>query len=168
MTDNLTIRWMISKDRPAVMKIEKESFEFPWYEEDFVRCLRQRHTMGLIAEPKIPVRGKHPLMGYAIYEFHKTRIHILNMAVAPEYRFNGVGRAIVEKLINKLNETKNIKRVRVTLEVRETNLAAQLFFKACGFKATTVLHSYYEDSPEDAFVMQYHVDDHKPETRKAK
>jgi ribosomal-protein-alanine N-acetyltransferase len=40
--------------------------------------------------------------------------------------------------------------------VRETNLPAQLFFKKVGFRATTVLRSYYEDSPEDAYVMQYY------------
>jgi len=39
--------------------------------------------------------------------------------------------------------------------VRETNLTAQLFFKASGFRAISVLRSYYEDSPEDAYVMQY-------------
>ena len=39
--------------------------------------------------------------------------------------------------------------------MRETNLSAQLFFKQAGFYATTVLRAYYEDSPEDAYVMQY-------------
>jgi ribosomal-protein-alanine N-acetyltransferase len=41
------------------------------------------------------------------------------------------------------------------LEVRETNLAAQLFFKSMGFKAITVLHEFYEDTPEDAYLMQF-------------
>jgi ribosomal-protein-alanine N-acetyltransferase len=41
------------------------------------------------------------------------------------------------------------------LEVRETNLAAQLFFRSAGFRAVSVLRAFYEDSPEDAYLMQY-------------
>jgi len=41
------------------------------------------------------------------------------------------------------------------LEVRETNLAAQLFFKNQGFRAVTVLRDYYDDTPEDAYIMQF-------------
>jgi ribosomal-protein-alanine N-acetyltransferase len=41
------------------------------------------------------------------------------------------------------------------LEVRETNLDAQLFFRSMGFKAITVLHEFYEDTPEDAYLMQF-------------
>ena len=43
----------------------------------------------------------------------------------------------------------------MTLEVRETNLAAQLFFRTQGFRAVSVLRSYYDDTPEDAYVMSY-------------
>ena len=43
----------------------------------------------------------------------------------------------------------------MTLEVRETNLAAQLFFRSLGFRAVNVLRNYYDDTPEDAYVMQY-------------
>ena len=41
------------------------------------------------------------------------------------------------------------------LEVRETNLPAQLFFRSLGFRATTVLKDLYQDSTEDAYMMQY-------------
>jgi ribosomal-protein-alanine N-acetyltransferase len=41
--------------------------------------------------------------------------------------------------------------------VRETNLTAQLFFRAQGFRAVRVLRGYYEDSGEDAFLMQYQL-----------
>ena len=50
-------------------------------------------------------------------------------------------------------------RTRITLEVRETNLNAQLFFRAQNFRAVRVLRSYYEDSGEDAFLMQYRLAD---------
>ena len=48
---------------------------------------------------------------------------------------------------------------RITLEVRETNLAAQLFFRHEGFKALKVLRSFYEDSGEDAYLLQYRLAD---------
>ena len=41
------------------------------------------------------------------------------------------------------------------LEVRETNLPAQLFFRAHGFRAVSVLRDFYEDTAEDAYLMQY-------------
>ncbi len=140
------IRWMIRRDMPEVLSIERESFEFPWFEEDFIRCLRQRNCIGMVAE-----QGER-VVGFMIYELHKTRLHILNFAVAQNMRMRGIGRQMAEKLEGKLSSQR---RTRITLEVRETNLAAQLFFKQVGFRATNVLRSYYEDSPEDAYVMQY-------------
>ncbi|MEM1305855.1 MAG: ribosomal-protein-alanine N-acetyltransferase RimI, partial [Planctomycetota bacterium] len=44
------IRWMIRRDMQEVLGIEQESFEFPWLEEDFIRCLRQRNCIGMVAE----------------------------------------------------------------------------------------------------------------------
>ena len=140
------IRWMIRRDMPEVLDVERESFEFPWFEEDFIRCLRQRNCIGMVAE-----HGER-VVGFMIYELHKTRLHILNFAVAESVRHRGVGRQMANKLISKLS---NQRRTRITLEVRETNLPAQMFFKELGFRATSVLRSYYEDSPEDAYVMQY-------------
>jgi ribosomal-protein-alanine N-acetyltransferase len=89
-----------------------------------------------------------------IYELHKNRIHILSFAVHPDYRRQGIGRAMVDKLISKLAYQR---RSRIVLEVRETNLDAQLFFRQLGFRATSVLRSFYEDTPEDAFLMQYRM-----------
>jgi len=140
------IRWMIRRDMPEVLDIEQGSFEFPWYEEDFIRCLRQRNCIGMVAE-----HGER-VVGFMIYELHKTRLHILNFAVAESFRQRDVGRQMAEKLISKLSSQR---RTRISLEVRETNLPAQLFFKQLGFRATSVLRSYYEDSPEDAYLMQF-------------
>jgi len=140
------IRWMIRRDMTEVLDIERESFEFPWYEEDFIRCLRQRNCIGMVAE-----HGER-VVGFMIYELHKTRLHILNFAVAEGFRHRDVGRQMAEKLISKLSSQR---RTQISLEVRETNLTAQLFFKQLGFRATSVLRSYYEDSPEDAYLMKF-------------
>ncbi len=143
---HLHIRWMIRRDMSDVLEIENDSFEFPWSEEDFIRCLRQRNCIGMIAEVDDQV------VGFMIYELHKTRLHLLNFSVARDWRRRGVARQMVGKLVSKLSQQR---RRRVTLEVRETNLPAQLFFQDCGFRAVSVLRAYYEDTPEDAYVMQY-------------
>jgi [ribosomal protein S18]-alanine N-acetyltransferase len=140
------IRGMIRRDMPEVLSIERSGFEFPWSEEDFVRCLRQRNCIGMVAEYEDRV------VGFMIYELQKTRIHVLNFAVASEYRRCGVGSQMIAKLIAKLSAQR---RNRIILSVRETNLPAQLFFRENGFRAVSVLRSYYADTPEDAYMMQY-------------
>ena len=62
---------------------------------------------------------------------------------------------MANKLIGKLSQQR---RNRVVLEVRETNLAAQIFFRNQGFRAMSVLKDYYDDSTEDAYVMHYRLE----------
>ena len=140
------IRWMIRRDMPAVLAIEEQCFEFAWTEDDFIRCLRQRNCIGMVAEQDDQV------VGFMIYELHKNRLHVINFAVAQQVRRQGVGRTMVSKLLSKLSHER---RNRIMLEVRETNLDAQLFFKQIGFRAVSVLRDFYDDTDEDAYVMQY-------------
>jgi len=140
------IRWMIRRDMPEVLDIEMSSFEFPWTEDDFIRCLRQRNCIGMVAE------HDERVIGFMIYELHKNQLHILNFAVLPEFRRRGAGRQMVAKLIGKLS---NQRRNKILLEVRETNLEAQLFFRDMGFRAVTVLRDFYDDTTEDAYLMQF-------------
>lgn len=143
---NVHIRWMIRRDMPEVLSIEKSSFEFPWSEEDFIRCLRQRNCIGMVAE------YDERVVGFMIYELHKDQLHVLNFSVRPDVRRRGIGLQMVSKLIGKLSLQR---RNRIVLEIRETNLAAQMFFKNLGFRAVSVLRDYYDDTVEDAYVMQY-------------
>jgi ribosomal-protein-alanine N-acetyltransferase len=143
---NVHIRWMIRRDMPEVLNIEESSFEFPWSEEDFIRCLRQRNCIGMVAE------YDEKVVGFMIYELHKDQLHVLNFSVRPDVRRSCIGMQMVNKLVGKLSQQR---RNRIVLETRETNLAAQMFFRNLGFKAVAVLRDYYEDSVEDAYVMQY-------------
>ena len=140
------IRWMIRRDMPEVLAIESQSFEFPWSEEDFIRCLRQRNCIGMVAE------HNERVVGFMIYELHKNRLHILNFAVNEQMRRRRVGTQMIRKLASKLSRER---RSRIMLEIRETNLPAQLFFRAAGFRAISVLRAFYDDTPEDAYLMQY-------------
>jgi GNAT superfamily N-acetyltransferase len=109
----LHIRWMIRRDMAEVLEIENESFEFPWSEEEFIRCLRQRNCIGMVADCDDKV------VGFMVYELHKTRLHILNFAVGRTWRRQGIGRKMASKLVGKLSAQR---RTRIVLEVRETNL----------------------------------------------
>jgi [ribosomal protein S18]-alanine N-acetyltransferase len=144
------IRWMIRRDMAEALEIENEGFEFPWSEDDFIRCLRQRNCIGMVAEHADRV------VGFMIYELHKTRLHLLNLAVGKDYRRRGAGEQMMAKLTAKLSSQR---RTRIMLEVRETNLPAQLFFKHLGFRAVSVLRDFYDDTTEDAYLMQFR---HRP------
>jgi ribosomal-protein-alanine N-acetyltransferase len=152
------VRWMIRRDMPEVATIEREAFEFPWSEEDFTRCLRQRNCIGMVAEMADSV------VAFMIYELHRSKLHVLNFAVLRSHRRLGIGTRMMEKLIGKLTPDR---RGRIVLEVRETNLPAQLFFRSLGFRATSVLKDFYQDSTEDAYLMQFHADPLPAERRMA-
>ncbi len=140
------VRWMIRRDMPEVLSIEREAFEFPWSDDDFTRCLRQRNCIGMVAELADSV------VAFMIYELHRTRMHVINFAVTRSHRRLGIGGRMMEKLCGKLSPER---RSRVVLEVRETNLPAQLFFRALGFRAISVLKDFYQDTTEDAYLMEY-------------
>ena len=142
------VRWMVRRDFPAVLAIEQASFEFPWQEDDFIQCLRQRNCIGMVAE----YEGR--VVGYMIYEVPKNRIHLLNIATAPDFRRRGVARQMVQKLIGKLASQR---RSRIVLKARETNLPALIFFRSLGFRAVAVLKNFYEATNEDAYAMQYRL-----------
>lgn len=142
----IQIRWMIRRDMPEVLEIERQSFEFAWTEEDFLCCLRQRNCIGMVAD------NDGQIVGFMIYELLKSELHILNFAVHPNHRRQGVGTAMIDKLISKLSQQR---RRSFYLEVRETNLAAQIFFRSRGLLAVDVLRGHYEETDEDAYRFEY-------------
>ena len=142
------VRWMIRRDMPEVLEIEQEAFEFPWSEEDFTRCMRQRNCIGMVAEIADSV------VAFMIYELHRSRLHVLNFAVRRSHRRLGIGTQMMEKLVAKLSPER---RNRIVLEVRERNLPAQLFFRSLGYRAISVLKDFYQDTTEDAYLMQYGI-----------
>ena len=150
------IRWMIRRDMEEVLAIEQQSYPNPWSEEEFIRVLRRRNSIGMVFDDEDQVRG------FVIYELHATRLQVLNFAVAAAFRRRGIGGAMVRKLVNKLTVNR---RSRILVEVRESNLDAQLFFRAQGFRAARVLSDLYDDSDEDAYLFQYRfrADQEEPE-----
>lgn len=144
------VRWMIRRDMPEVLGIEHAGFEYPWCEEEFLRVLRQRNCIGMVAE-----QGER-IVGFMIYELHRNRIHVLDFAVHPDFRRQGVGRQMIAKLVGKLSHQR---RNRIALLIRETNVPAQHFYKMMGFRAVEVIREHFADTGEDAYGMLYHLDE---------
>ena len=143
------IRWMITSDMPQTLTIEQDGHQFPWTEADFVRCLRTRNCIGMIAEAK-----EESQQGFMIYELHHHRLEIINFAVAVEARRLGVGRQMVDRLISRLSPER---RARINVMVRETNLPALQFFQAMGFRAESVVRQPYDETDEDGIEMIYRL-----------
>ena len=140
------VRWFTRRDMAEVMDIEGDSFEYPWSESDFIRVFH--HCIGMVAEHDEQVAG------YMIYELHAKHLDVLNFAVAPRFRRQGVGAALAANLVSKLSTGK---RNRITLEIRDSNLAGHLFFQSQGFRAVGVRRDAYEDTSEDAYLFQYRL-----------
>lgn len=140
------IRWMIRRDMAEVLEIEHHSFEFPWSEDDFIRCLRQRSCIGQIAE------FEERVIAFMIYELLPGRLQLLNFAVHREFRGRTVARQLVDKLQRKLSVER---RNRIDTEIRESNTSALLCFRQLGFKAVKILKAFYNDTDEDAIQLQY-------------
>jgi len=145
------VRWMIARDMPAVLRIEREAFEYPWSEDDFAHCMLRRSTIGMVAESEAET-----VVAYLLYELHGKQIDLLNLAVAAPLRRHGIGSQLVAQVLPKLSRGR---RSRLVVHVRERNLAAQLFFRSQGFLATDVLRGYYQETAlyegaaEDAYRL---------------
>jgi ribosomal-protein-alanine N-acetyltransferase len=137
---------MIRRDMPEVLDIEQQSLEFPWSEEDFVRCLRQRNHIGIVAE------SDDRVIGYLIYDRNrKDRIGIIKCAVHPRARRSGAGSKLVGYLTDKLSHQRS---ATIVVDVSERRVPAQLFFRACGFRAVEVVPEFFGFG-EDSCRMEY-------------
>ena len=142
------VRWLIRRDMEEVLDIERLCFpDHPWSEEDFLSVLRQRNCIGMVAE-----RGTR-VVGFQIYELEAGMLRLSNLAVHPFYQREGVGTQLVERLKDKLSQAR---RREIRLRVSDTNVVAQLFFKAAGFSAIGVEREAYENG-QDAYTFAHHV-----------
>jgi ribosomal-protein-alanine N-acetyltransferase len=149
--DMFYIRWAIRKDVRQIMDIERRSFEYAWDEADLNHYLQTRNTICMVITP---ANDNEIVLGYMVYELKPTSLELLNLAVSPDFRRHGVGAAMVRKLVEKVAYVHG-KRKRITVLVRDSNLAAQLLFRSLGFKALAVLRQAYEECDDDGYLMQY-------------
>lgn len=140
------IRWLIRRDLPGVLAIENGSFANPWCENDFIRCLRQRSCIGMVAE------RNEEVVGFMVYSLETAAIYILNFAVHPDHRRKKIGQTMIDKLKSKLSR---MRRNKLYITISESKLPAQLFFKSQRFFATEVLRNHFEDSDESAYLFEH-------------
>lgn len=143
---NIDIQWIVPANLPDVIRIEADSFEFPWSEGNFRQCLRERNTAGMVATIDSRV------VGYMIYVLLPSSIELINFCVDRPFRRHGIGTQMCRYLIDKLSSRR---RSRIVTLVREVNVAAKHFFAACGFQATSVERNPYEDTHDDGYLFSY-------------
>lgn len=144
----MKFRWAVRRDLSQMVDIERAAFRHPWTEDDFVKMLRQRTAIAMVAE----VHGQ--IVGFMVYELGKNKIYLHNIAVAT--KGIGIGRGLNETLKKKL--LLSSRRKILECHVRETNLDACLFFKAMGWRALRIVPQFYEDEnlgDEDAYLFQW-------------
>ncbi len=142
------IRWMIRRDECEFLEIENAAFEYPWSIETLRQALRNRNCIGMVAE------YDENVVGYMVYELHSDKLFLLSMAVHPDHHHQGVATQMIDKLIGKLSKQR---RHSIETEIRESNLDAQLFFKAMGFRATGIQWGWYQDTAEDAYRFEFRL-----------
>lgn len=141
------IRWIIRRDLPEVLSIERQAFRFPWQEKDFDYWLRSKNAIGIVAED-----ASERIVGYAMYELYPARLDLASLAVANSVRRTGVGKALVEKLKAKLQPDR---RRSITTVVADWNLAAQLWLKTLGFVCNGIGEEEFEEGVYEYFQFRF-------------
>ena len=142
------LRDMRREDLPAVLDIERRSFAQPWSRAFFEKELATPFArLVVVVEGAVP---RPQVIGYTCRWRVTDEVHLLNVAVHPERRGLGHGRALVAGVVGEAEAA----RARVVyLEVRAGNVIARRLYRQLGFKDLGVRRGYYGPG-QDAIVME--------------
>jgi [ribosomal protein S18]-alanine N-acetyltransferase len=140
-TQEVQIRQFKADDISAISEIEQLSFKDPFPSYFLSQLADANPTTFLVAV----INDK--IVGYAVIDKWPDQEHLVSIAVIPASRKKGVGQALLDHLLERL-ETGSLK-----LEVRRSNKAALDLYRKNGFVQSGVAHSYYTDG-EDAILME--------------
>ncbi|MBW1953122.1 MAG: ribosomal protein S18-alanine N-acetyltransferase, partial [Deltaproteobacteria bacterium] len=133
-----------ASDVDAIWAIEQVSFPSPWPRFSFWEELRNPISHVLVA-------GSPPyseeIWGYVVYWLVADEMHILNLAVHPAYRRQGIARRLLQEA---LHRARGLGARQAWLEVRPSNQAAQSLYHSLGFKPVATRKRYYHNTGEDA------------------
>ncbi|AIR04805.1 MULTISPECIES: ribosomal protein S18-alanine N-acetyltransferase [Cedecea] len=140
-----TISSLTPNDLAAAYAIELRSHAFPWSEKTFASNQGERYF-----NLRLDVDGK--LAAFAVTQVILDEATLFNIAVDPAYQRQGLGKALLEYLIEEL-EKRDV--FTLWLEVRASNVAARTLYESLGFNEATVRRNYYpaKEGREDAIVM---------------
>lgn len=141
---SVLIRKLAFSDLEQIDVIEKSSFSVPWSIESFKSELLNDLAYYECAQFDGLVVG---YMGmWKIF----NEAHITNVAVLPEYRNKGIGKMLLEKMI----EVCRCSEIDVmSLEVRKNNEPAKSLYRKFGFREVGMRPNYYTKPTEDAIIM---------------
>lgn len=139
-----------SKDIRKIIDIEELSYKDPWPREVFIMdYLFNSSALYYIA------KTENKIVGFIGIWLEPTRLHIINVAVHPEYRNEGVG---TQLLLFAINYAKERKFKEVSLEVRKSNENAIRLYKKLGFEVVEDLKAYYQDG-EDGYRLFKNIEE---------
>ena len=139
------MRPMREEDIPAVLRVERAGYPYPWTEGIFRDCLRVGYCCWVLEGP-LEVAG-HGIMSVAAGE-----CHILNVCVHPDVQSRGLGRRILRRLLA-IARSRNADTA--FLEVRGSNRSAVVLYTLEGFCEVGLRRGYYPRAQgrEDAIIM---------------
>jgi ribosomal-protein-alanine N-acetyltransferase len=145
MTDEIiTLSRMTVADVPEVHALEHACFTDPWDIAAYYRDVRNTSSIYLVA------RRNGALVGYGGMWVVADEAHIVTLAVARDERRRGIGRLLIEAL---LEEARRHAVRGITLEVRVGNIPARTLYESYGFHLVATRPHYYQDNDEAAAVM---------------
>lgn len=119
-----------------------------WLAADYERLMDDPGGKVLVAE--LAATDSPKILGFAAFHRIIDEAELRNMAVDPDHRDQGIGRALLELARDRMLEAG---AKRVFLEVRITNKAAQSLYYSVGFAIHSIRRDYYRDPAEDALVL---------------
>ncbi len=140
------LRPMDPADLPAVARLERDSYVFPWNDQIFADCLRVGYHC-------VVVETAAGVSGYGVLSMGAGEAHVLNLCVAEGFRRRGVGRGLLLALLDHARD----RGIRdAFLEVRRSNRAAIGLYRHLGFESVGTRRGYYQahDGREDALVYR--------------
>ncbi|AMN46319.1 ribosomal-protein-alanine N-acetyltransferase [Steroidobacter denitrificans] len=144
--DRVRFRPMTLNDVEAVLAVEQASYPFPWSEGIFRDCIRAGYFCRI-------VECTGEITGHAIMSHGAGEAHILNICLRADMRGLGVGRQLMEFL---LERARAVHMEDVFLEVRPSNPIAIHLYESLGFVRIGVRKGYYQASGgrEDAWIYK--------------
>lgn len=148
---------MRPEDLDEVLTIERASFSMPWSRGAFLYEIQQNRVARCWV-----MREAGRVLGYLCLWEIADELHITNIAVHPSCRRQGIGRTLLQGV---LEDARKRKLRLVVLEVRPSNTEARILYETFGFRVIGRRPGYYYDTGEDALVMEADLQAAQPGTR---
>lgn len=128
-----------------IAELEKQCFSLPWSERSVYAELDNPISLWIVA-----VLGEK-VVGYVGSQSVLDEADMMNIAVYPDFRRQGIAERLVKALCEGLRE----RHVRcLTLEVRASNEPARSLYEKLGFSQVGRRPNYYKEPKEDALILR--------------